>query len=590
MKETRAQSPDFSPGRFKRWLILFLLILAVPAWAGVTVPSRNPILQSARYDTTGTTKATVRAWGGDTLQVFFVADSTGCAQLFWHQDTLCYTPCDANDTIRIGRSAGALDDTTAKYLSTDFASGEWVAYNATTNQFLPYAAGVVDVGAGTVNFDWGYFARLQVDDSVLTPHIKAITGPFVTIYGYIRDTAVIFGVDTIQLSDTCWFVVNRVDGQLQRIWLTRDSLVGWMVVDTGSVGGFGSFMGDKAIFRGGANITLTVKDGGANQPDTMIFTGADPGGAADNDTTEVMVPNDPSSKTRKLLWQGSLSQIILQTDSGAVRIFSDSALGISGTGTTAIGDTLPIAGNGVLALTGDTIFWRYWGSGTPWVPWIVSANPSHGQGYIYDTVGVDGFKLSSGAGSDNDSTEAVVPNDPSNKTKVLKWHLNLSQIELVTDSSAVRIHSVKRLGIRSDSVLAFGDTVYASGMGSLALVADTIWIHWAGTDTGYVAIPLGTFPSYGKILKVDTTASGWPVIRWQNDSTGSGTGGSDSIGYDLDGGAMDGFLFPSYLREGSNVTFTVSGDTLTIAGAAAGGTGDTLIVNMGGTEIGRAHV
>jgi len=42
----------------------------------------------------------------------------------------------------------------------------------------------------------------------------------------------------------------------------------------------------------------------------------------------------------------------------------------------------------------------------------------------------------------------------------------------------------------------------------------------------------------------------------------------DSTGIDVDGGAFDYWLRPTYLREGSNVTFTVSGDTLTIAGSA----------------------
>lgn len=56
---------------------------------------------------------------------------------------------------------------------------------------------------------------------------------------------------------------------------------------------------------------------------------------------------------------------------------------------------------------------------------------------------------------------------------------------------------------------------------------------------------------------------------------------SDSIGIDVGSGSFSNYLYPSYLREGSNVTFTVSGDTLTIASTASGGSGNrTVFLNI----------
>lgn len=60
-------------------------------------------------------------------------------------------------------------------------------------------------------------------------------------------------------------------------------------------------------------------------------------------------------------------------------------------------------------------------------------------------------------------------------------------------------------------------------------------------------------------------------------------GTSDSIGVDVDGGAFDSYLYPAYLREGSNITFTVAGDTLTVAGSAGSGSVDTIYIHDGST-------
>lgn len=70
-----------------------------------------------------------------------------------------------------------------------------------------------------------------------------------------------------------------------------------------------------------------------------------------------------------------------------------------------------------------------------------------------------------------------------------------------------------------------------------------------------------------------------PSLCWGQFATLSTGGTSDSIGVDVDGGAVDDWLYPAYLREGTNVTFTVTGDTLTIAGQEGAGTADTTWVH-----------
>jgi hypothetical protein len=61
-----------------------------------------------------------------------------------------------------------------------------------------------------------------------------------------------------------------------------------------------------------------------------------------------------------------------------------------------------------------------------------------------------------------------------------------------------------------------------------------------------------------------------------------GTGSADSIGVDADDdGTFESYLYPAFLQKGANVTFTVAGDTLTIAGPAGSGTIDTIYLKLG---------
>ena len=59
---------------------------------------------------------------------------------------------------------------------------------------------------------------------------------------------------------------------------------------------------------------------------------------------------------------------------------------------------------------------------------------------------------------------------------------------------------------------------------------------------------------------------------------------NDSLGVDVDGGAFDYYLYPAFLREGANITFGVTGDTLTITGSA-GGAGDDVQADTGGATV-----
>ncbi len=73
-----------------------------------------------------------------------------------------------------------------------------------------------------------------------------------------------------------------------------------------------------------------------------------------------------------------------------------------------------------------------------------------------------------------------------------------------------------------------------------------------------------------------------PVVAFTQHLTPIG-GTSDSIGVDAgDDGTFEAYLYPSFIQKGANVTLTVAGDTLTIAGAAGAGTADSMGVDTDG--------
>ena len=86
----------------------------------------------------------------------------------------------------------------------------------------------------------------------------------------------------------------------------------------------------------------------------------------------------------------------------------------------------------------------------------------------------------------------------------------------------------------------------------------------------------------------DTSSAGSISVIYSDDvdtqgteiASALGSRTSDSIGIDVDGGAFDYYLYPAYIREGANITFTVDGDTLSIAGSA-GSSSLTVVTKTG---------
>ncbi|MCK5020942.1 MAG: hypothetical protein KAS32_28265, partial [Candidatus Peribacteraceae bacterium] len=73
------------------------------------------------------------------------------------------------------------------------------------------------------------------------------------------------------------------------------------------------------------------------------------------------------------------------------------------------------------------------------------------------------------------------------------------------------------------------------------------------------------------------------MAQYSDVATGGNGGANDSIGVDTDDdGTFESYLYPAFLQKGSNITLTVAGDTLTIAGPASGGTADSMGVDTDG--------
>ena len=119
-----------------------------------------------------------------------------------------------------------------------------------------------------------------------------------------------------------------------------------------------------------------------------------------------------------------------------------------------------------------------------------------------------------------------------------------------------------------------------------------------GTDAGGYTLPL----TDGTINQVPVT-DGSGAVTW---TAQAGGGTSDSMGIDTDGdGTVDNYLYSTtagamHIKKGSNITLTVSGDTVIITGSAGSGTADSIGVDTDGdgtvdgymysTTAGSAHL
>ena len=131
------------------------------------------------------------------------------------------------------------------------------------------------------------------------------------------------------------------------------------------------------------------------------------------------------------------------------------------------------------------------------------------------------------------------------------------------------------------TTLTDGGILLGSGMGAvtpMSVLGNGALVVGDGT-TDPTTLSMGTTLQQ---LRVNSGATG---LEW---ATISGSGTTDSIAVDTDGnGTIDKYLYSAtgaiaMLKKGSNITLTVSSDTLTIAGPAGSGTADSLAIDTDG--------
>ena len=429
---------------------------------------------------------------------------------------------------------GGGTDTTAKYLSQDFGTGEYVTYNPTTNDLLPHANDVINIGTGILKFRDGLFAGyVEADDSVGTSTLTSLGRTWTFwFWDAVQGTdSLLLGVDTINQ----WLVA--CDGNGNCIPLTRsffDSLYG-----TG-----GGITSDTVM-------SYQDKDGqGLDAP----YSDIDDGVSAD---VLSLIANSPVFKI--------LSSATLQLIGDAVTMVGDSTFGA---GTTDIMGMLRqrLFNSGT---TPDSTFWYRWVDsmanflGDGWCPRIDSVNRrivwqacGSGSDTVAKYIDQDGGTLDTPYGRMYDSTA-------------------LDVFKLFADSPKFKITSDSILQLAGKTFTLIGDSAW--GVGYIDFKSHLVFhfLDTTGTDSVFAYQLLDTMN--GRLgnnwaLTVDSS-TGRFVFEAQ---VGGGGGTSDSIGVDADNnGTFESFLYPAYIQEGSNITLTVDGDTLTIA-STGGGETDTL--------------
>ena len=223
--------------------------------------------------------------------------------------------------------------------------------------------------------------------------------------------------------------------------------------------------------------------------------------------------------------------------------------------------------------------------------------------YCNDTlIVVDGISIVKGSDTSWYEADKIIgPTSwavDSNEAPVIKSYnfAKPDMLQLASDSGQIRF-----LSTEGNLYMQFGDSAWADGTmpiwiggpgnSSLALInlkVDTT--RFMGLVRVNDSIKIGNYwqtaanGTDGYVLT--TNGAGW--ARWM-DAAGGGT--SDSIGIDTDGdGTVDDYIYPSFLKRGGNITFTVTGDTLIIAGPAGAGTADSMGIDADGDGTFEAYL
>lgn len=320
---------------------------------------------------------------------------------------------------------------------------------------------------------------------------------------------------------------STITGQMlaSSVWDFINASVDSIGVDTDGDGTVDNYI-YPAYLKRGANITFTVSG------DTLTISGPAASGTADS----LGIDADGN---------GTIDNYLYSTVGGAFHLKKGANITFS-----VSGDTLTIsgaAGSGTSdSLAVDT-------SGTGVFAYIYSivgqmGTIREGSG-INLTANEDTFYIAATLGTfieDNEVNNTITITGLGDSTN---W--NAAKDAVASDSSSWSTHTVEDV----TNIANFIDTIKSDTIpfADTAVIADT--------------------SSYSKVTDTSNSAIQNYVANHSR----------DSIGIDTDGnGTTDSYIYPSYIKKGANVTLSVAGDTLTIAGPASSGTADSLGVDTDG--------
>jgi len=155
--------------------------------------------------------------------------------------------------------------------------------------------------------------------------------------------------------------------------------------------------------------------------------------------------------------------------------------------------------------------------------------------------------------------------------------------DLTDDSASWNDHVADNTQAHSDYLLNSGSDAFVGNLSGDGLVADSGSVDTLGVNK--ITVANAIVISADSII--DFAGTNLSVTAGVLNATG-GSGTADSMGIDTDGdGTVDNYLYSTtagafHIKEGANITLTVAGDTVTIAGPASGGTADSIGVDTDG--------